>query len=166
MRRVLSAFAVLGVFLAIVLGVSSSASAGPYPPGGTAALSVSSTTPCTDQAITIGGSGFTANETVNLIVDGGSGPSVRANAAGSFELSFTTPSTAGALDFIATGLTSRSTATVTVTVRDCAGVSGGGGGLATTGVKIAGLILFAAVLLGAGAFFATAGRRRRSTVHI
>jgi hypothetical protein len=166
-RRVLGALVVLGLFLVTIAFGSSPATAAPYPPTGTAAVTVSSTTPCTGQSIKVGGTNFGANEVVTLDIAGTAVGSATTDADGSFDPSVTTPDLVGGQSLTGTGQTSGLTASLTLTIRDCAAAGGasgggGGGGLASTGVKIAGLSLFAAALIGLGLFFATAGRRRKS----
>jgi len=167
MRRVLSALAVLGLFLT-TLAVGHGASAAPYPPTTSAALSVSSTTPCEGQTIKVGGANFGATEVVLLAIGGNSAGSATTDSSGSFDPTVTTPNLVGGQTLTGDGQTSGRSSSLTLTIRDCSsaggagGTTGGGGNLASTGVKIAGLSLLAAALLGGGMFFVTAGRRRKS----
>lgn len=169
MRRVLSALALLGLLMTTLFFTQGAASAAPYPPPVTTSLSVSSNTPCAGQSIKVGGSGFGATEAVTLSIGGTVVGSATTDAAGSFDPDVTTPNLIGGQNLTGLGQTSGRTASLTITIRDCAGAGasgggggGGGGGLASTGVKIAGLGLLAALLLSGGMFFVIAGRRRAS----
>ncbi|PZS18054.1 MAG: hypothetical protein DLM57_06965, partial [Pseudonocardiales bacterium] len=106
-----------------------------------------------------------AGEVVNLTIAGSSVGSATTDAAGAFDPNVTTPDLVGAQTLTGTGATSGLSASLTLTIRDCVAPAGvGGGGLAVTGVQIAGITLLAVLLLGAGVFFVTAGRRRKSAV--
>jgi hypothetical protein len=166
MRRVLSALAVVWVLATALLFVGN-ASAAPYPPVTHPSLSVSTTTPCVGQAIEVGGTNFAAGETIKLSVGGQPVGTATTGATGSFDPSVNTPSLVGKQDLTGLGATSGREASLMLTIRNCSGVSGestSSGGLAFTGVEIAGLCVAAAVFIGCGAFFVAAGRRRNSAV--
>jgi hypothetical protein len=169
MRRGMSAL-ILALVFAMTLVFVRSAAAAPYPPVTTAALSVSTTTPCEGQSIQAGGADFGASEAVTLAVGGQAIATAAANASGAFDKTVTTPDLIGRQTLTGTGQISGHHASLSLNIRECggAGVAGasiGGSGLAFTGVQIAGLALGAAILIGVGAFFVAAGRRRRTSVH-
>jgi hypothetical protein len=166
MRRVLSALAVVWV-LATALLIVGNASAAPYPPVTHPSLSVSTTTPCVGQAIEVGGTNFAASETIKLSIGDRAVGSATTGATGSFDPSVNTPDLVGKQQLSGVGETSGREGSLTLTIRNCSGVAGestGGGGLAFTGVEIAGLCIAGAVFIGCGAFFVAAGRRRNTAV--
>jgi hypothetical protein len=161
MRRVLSALAAVDV-LAFGLLFAGSASAAPTPPVTHASLSVSTTSPCVGQAIEVGGTNFAAGETIKLSIGGQTVGTATTGATGSFDPSVNTPDLVGEQQLIGVGQSSGRQGALTLRIRKCGAVAGesiDSGGLAFTGVEIAGLCLLAAVLIGGGAVFVSAGRR-------
>ncbi len=161
MRRVLSALAAVCV-LAYCLLFTAGASAAPVPTVTHPSLSVSTTSPCVGQAIEVGGTSFAAGETIQLSIGDQTVGTATTGATGSFDPSVTTPDLVGEQQLTGVGQTSGRQGALTLTIRKCSAVAGEGldsGGLAFTGVEIAGLGLLAAVLIGGGALFVSAGRR-------
>jgi hypothetical protein len=179
MRRVLSALAVVGLCLtALVFGPGAATAAAPacgtgYPVTTQATISVSTTNPFVGEKIEVSGACYHANEDVRITIGGVFVGTAHSDANGAFDPSITVPNLLGPQVLVGTGASGEAndvdSLTLTIAASAVGGVSGnsgGGGGLASTGVKIAGLVLLAGALIGGGAFFATAGRRRKSPVHI
>ncbi|MDT4971668.1 MAG: hypothetical protein QOG22_1811 [Pseudonocardiales bacterium] len=175
MRRVVSVLAVFGLFVAALAFGSSAATAAAatcgsgYPVTTQASIASSTTTPFVGESIKVSGTCYHANEDVAITIGGVSVGTAHTDANGSFELTVTVPNLLGGQLLVGRGASGATndvdSLTLTIEASGAAGVSGGGGGgLASTGVKIAGLVLLAGALIGGGAFFAIAGRRRRSAV--
>lgn len=149
-------------------------------PGSTAApyvkaptLSVSTTSPCEGESLTVTGTDFVPGSTLQLTLQ--SSPtslgSVVVNANGGFTATVKLPAgVTGTHEIVAAGPpTPRNPnrATATITIRLCP-VSAAApppsrpGPAAFTGADIAGLIALVVVLLGAGGAFVYIGRRRKS----
>jgi hypothetical protein len=169
MRRVFSALILTSILAPALIFIPTATAdpAVPDAPATTAALSVSTTSPCQGQSVHTGGADFGANETVNLTVGNRTVGTAGTNASGAFDWTVTTPDVSGRQTLAVVGQTSRHRAALTLTVRGCTatGVSGGsiggGGGLTSFGAVIAGLCAVAAVVFSIGALVA-AGRRRKS----
>lgn len=156
--------AVLGLIAANVLSAVPASAAAPYPPGGAAPLSVSTTTPAPGQTITVSAAGFGANEIVDLVLH--STPvtlaSPRADSNGTFSVQVTIPSDVRGVHVLtATGRTTGKTVSITLTI-GFPPPTGGGGGLPNTGLMVWGFGIVAAILLVLGTAFLVFGRRRRS----
>jgi hypothetical protein len=176
-RRGLNGLVVLGLFVATLAVGSSAAMATAatcgtgYPVTTQAGIAASTTTPFVGESIQVSGTCFPANEDVAVTIGGVSVGTAHADANGSVNLTVKVPDLLGAQPLVGrrAGGEANDVDSLTLTIEGAAvaGVSiggGGGGGLASTGVKIAGLVLLAGALIGGGAFFAAAGRRRRSAV--
>jgi hypothetical protein len=175
-RRGLSVLVVLGLFVATLAFGSSAATAAAatcgtgYPVTTQASIAASTTTPFVGESIDVSGTCYHANEGVALTIGGVSVGTAHTDANGSFTLTVKVPDLLGAQSLVGRGASGEGndvdSLTLTIEGSGVAGesIGGGGGGLASTGVKIAGLVLLAGALIGGGAFFAVAGRRRRSAV--
>ena len=168
LRGVAAAATALLVLLAgALVALAPAATAAPYPPTNPPTLSASAYDPCAGASNIIGGTGYQPGETVllDLAVNGEIGrTTVRAD--GTFELTVTIPLSARGSDRLtAVGLTSGTSVTIQFQIPCVLGQGSSAitrsGGLAYTGVAVGAVLLLAAVLLGAGAAFAVAGRRRR-----
>jgi hypothetical protein len=179
MRRLLSALAVL--CLAAVAFVTAPAASfagiqatapvcepGNYPPGPNATIMSSTTTPFAGQKIEASGISYCPNEDVRLTIAGTFVGTAHTDGSGSFDPQVVVPGPAGdkALCGIGASGLANDQDCLTLHVRAGSGVAGESSGLASTGVKIAGLVLAAIALIGGGAFFTTAGRRRKSDARV
>jgi hypothetical protein len=149
-----------------LLSPAGSAGAAPYTHGTT--ISVSNANPTGCQEITLTGSGFGANELVDITLH--SDPvllaTVRANPAGHITVRFGFPDgvNSGTHTIVATGRTTGDHASATITIRACTGVngSGNGGEPSNTGVAVIAISVFGVALLVAGCIFLISARRRRA----
>jgi LPXTG-motif cell wall-anchored protein len=161
----LSVLAALGLVAANVLSALPASAAPPYPPVGTAPLAVSTTTPAPGETITVSGNGFGPNEVVTLVLH--SVPvtlaSTLTDSNGTFSVPVTIPSDVRGVHVLtATGRTTGTTFSITLTIGFEPPGGGGGGGLPNTGLMVWGLGIVAVALLTLGAALVVSGRRRRS----
>lgn len=170
-RRFIAISALAAAFVLTAFIAPIATSAAPYPPSNSASLAASAHDPCAGAANMIGGSGFQAGETVQLVL-ARTGEIGRANvgADGTFTITVTIPLDArGSNQLRATGLTSGRSAALTLDIQCVLGqsstrIDNHRGGLASTGVAVGGITLAAAVLLALGVALVVTGRRRRASI--
>lgn len=175
MRRISRLIAVLGMLGATLLVGSTTASAaasacagGAYPASSGATIMASTTTPFVRQTIEVSGINFCPNENVSLSIAGQSVGTAHTDASGSFDPQVVVPGPPGDKVLRGVGASGveldRDGLLLHVRGSNVGGAGGstggGGGGLAFTGVQIAALCVLAVLLIGGGAFFARAGRRK------
>lgn len=170
-KRPLAAIIATAALAVATLTFAAPGNAAPYVKAPT--LSVSTTSPCEGESLTVTGTDFVPGSTVQLTLQ--STPtslgSVVVNANGGFTATVKLPAgVTGTHEIVAAGPpTPRNPnrATATITIRLCP-VSAAApppsrpGPAAFTGADIAGLIALVVVLMGAGGAFVYIGRRRKS----
>lgn len=176
MRRVVTALVALALGALALLGGPAVASAAPraavagppcpgstlYPPSPDATIMSSTTTPFINQRIEASGIKYCPNEDVTLTIAGKFVGTAHTDSAGSFDPQVTVPGPAG--DKLLCGIG----ASGLVHDRDCltlhvrTGTGPNSNHLGSTGVEVATIIAVAVILLGGGALFLGAGRRRKS----
>ncbi|HEV7193749.1 MAG TPA: hypothetical protein VGN35_11160 [Jatrophihabitantaceae bacterium] len=177
MRRVVFALVALSLGALALLGGPTLASATPrtavagppcpgstlYPPSPDATIMSSTTTPVIGQKIDASGIKYCPNENVTLTIAGQFVGTAHTDSAGSFDpTQVTVPGPVG--DKLLCGIG----ASGLVDDRDCltlhvrAGSGPNSNHLGSTGVEVATIIAVAVALLGGGALFLSAGRRRKS----
>jgi hypothetical protein len=175
-KRLISAFAaVLSLSLAVGLGLAASSSAAPYTPA--PAVSVSTSAPVAGGGLTVSGSGFGADDTVNLVLHtkAYSLGSATTDAAGAFSKTVQLPAgVTGSHTIVITDPTTGQTSSMAITIESssssggasggASGGSSGGGGLSNTGVAVLGIGGLGAALLLGGGVMLLAGRRRKVAV--
>lgn len=162
--------AVLGIMIASV-GFASSANAAPYT--NAPSIAVSTTSPAEGSTITVTGTDFDANSTVNLTLY--SQPyalgSVTTDSSGAFAASVTLPNgVTGSHTIVAQGPSSSASVSIEIYSKSqgsgyAAGNNGSGssGGLASTGFAVAGIGVVGLALLIGGSVLLLSGRRRKVT---
>lgn len=173
MRRLPSALVALGLLLGslVVFAQPAAARECGYPVAiCKAQIMVSTTDPFVGQKIEISGKDFHSDEDVKLYIADVYVGTAHTDLLGSFDPPAITPNRPGPQIVKGVGASGQAddiaTTPITIRVAGVAGEStGGGGGLASTGVKIAGLSLLAAALLIGGGLLARSGRRRRPSTH-
>lgn len=179
MRKVVNAFAVLGLLMASLFVALPSASAATDPsttayppvPGNCAQLNVGATSVHPGDSVLISGSNFNAGDhlTVTLQPLNATVGHVTVGGSGTFSTHFTMPLNASGSQLVV--LVGSSVVVCPVDPIQVLGAGVGGsstsspGGTAFTGTRIALLVAAAAVLLVGGTALAMAGRRRRSASH-
>jgi hypothetical protein len=175
-RRSFGVLAVLATATAVgfvAAGPAAGASRLDYPPTPCAAVSVSTTVPVQGSEITIHGTGFTPNVTVELTVQstGELLASVKSNASGQFTTVVRLPDNlTGQQHIVATGGQGAtcSTPSILITVRPQPTAShtpgGSGGPPATTGFDVLAYVVLGALLIGVGGVLTSVRRRRRPVV--
>jgi hypothetical protein len=162
-KRALAAVLGLVAVLFTIAATAGPAGADPYTGGTTVSVSNANPTGC--QKITLTGSGFGANELVDVVLH--STPqllaTVRANPAGHITVRFGFPSgVTGSHTVVATGRTTGDHASANITIRACSGTNGGSAGSpAGTGVAVVAISTVGVALLVAGCLFLLSARRRR-----
>jgi hypothetical protein len=161
--------AVVAVLVSAALSFAASADAAPYHKQ--PKLSVSTTTPAVGATITVTGTDYGANETVELTLHTAvyTLGSAHTDASGGFTTSVTLPAgVSGTHTLVGTGMTSGGVASVTLVIGGSGtggtGGSNGGGGLSNTGAAVIGVGALGITLLIAGGFMLVAGRRRKAQV--
>jgi len=169
-RRFIRLFAIIAVMLAPLTFASSAFG---YPPGVSATLQVSTTSPHICESITVSGTGFNPSVQVKVYERNVLTKTTTTNASGAFSTAIKvvgpvgsqvinvhaagsacggSPSPSSSVDPTSTSRSATSSAG--------SGGGGGGGGLANTGVAILALLLLALALLVAGITASRAGRAR------
>lgn len=170
MRRLQITLAVIAVLLASLFGAQAAVG---YPVTPNAQIMASTTAPYGCESIEVSGTNFHPNEDVAIYLGSTKVATAHTNGSGSFDPQVKIPNVTGALVLKGVGASGSaddvSTLTLTVKAGCSTGGTGGGSGggsiLGSTGVQIGAMVVAAAVLLGAGAFFVTAGRRRKVRAH-
>lgn len=167
--------AVLGIMIASV-AFASSANAAPYT--NAPSIAVSTTSPAEGSTITVTGTDFDANSTVNLTLY--SQPyalgSVTTDSSGAFAASVTLPNgVTGSHTIVGQGPSSSASVSIEIysnsqgsgnaSGNNAAGNNGSGssGGLASTGFAVAGIGVVGLALLIGGSVLLLSGRRRKVT---
>jgi hypothetical protein len=176
MRRVVTVLVALALGALALLGGPTVANASPrasapaevcptvhvlYPPGPDATIMSSTTTPVIGQKIEASGIKYCPNEDVTLTIAGQFVGTAHTNGDGSFDPQVTVPGPVGDKLLCGVGASGLSLD------RDCLtlhvrGTGPNGNHLGSTGVEVATIIAVALALLGGGALFLGAGRRRKS----
>lgn len=157
---------VTALFAALV-ALASASDAAPCAYSNCVTLSVSTTTPPVGGTITISGTGWGANDTVNITLHTATYPlaSPTADASGAFTTTVTLPAgVSGRHTIVAVDPTTGQTASVAITIgapSAAPGAAPGGGGLSNTGVAVISIGALGVVLLVGGGLMLLAGRRRR-----
>lgn len=178
MRRVVIALVALALGALALLGGPTVASATPraavagppcpgsvlYPPSPDATIMSSTTTPVIGQRIEASGIKYCPNEDVTLTIAGTFVGTAHTDGAGSFDPLVTVPGPVG--DKLLCGIGASGLVDdrdcLTLHVRAGTGPNGNGNHLGSTGVEVATIVVVALALLGGGALFLGAGRRRKS----
>jgi hypothetical protein len=176
-RRFAAPMIAIIVFLLSVVAMQSASAANnaPYPPTTQAVISTSTTTPYQGQHIEVSGMTYHASEDVKLYIGGQFVGTGHTDSAGSFDPLVTTPDLLGHQTLTGVGASGAAndvdSLVLTISKGSPAGVAGGGGpggssggGLAFTGVEIAGLVGIAVALLAGGTAMMVVGRRRGQAV--
>ena len=180
MRRMFSALAVTclaAVALVAAPAMASAASGGlhaiaptcpsaNYPPAPNATVMSSTTTPFVGQKIEVSGSAYCPDEDVRLTIGGTFVGTAHTDGTGAFDPSAVVPGPVGQKQLCGVGASGlandQDCLTLTIGAGHGTEAATTGGGLAMTGTQVAGLVVLATALVAGGAFFAAAGRRRKT----
>lgn len=166
-KRPLAAIIATAALAVATLTFAAPGNAAPYVKAPT--LSVSTTSPCEGESLTVTGTDFVPGSTVQLTLQ--STPtslgSVVVNANGGFTTTVTLPAgVTGTHEIVAAGPPTRTNpnrASATITIRLCpVSAAKPPAPAAFTGVDIFGMVALVVVLLGIGGAFLYIGRRRKS----
>ncbi len=169
-KTLIRTLAVIGIMIASV-GFASSANAAPYT--NAPSIAVSTTSPAEGSTITVTGTDFDANSTVNLTLY--SQPyalgSVTTDSSGAFAASVTLPNgVTGSHTIVGQGPSSSASVSIEIYSNSqgsgyASGNNGSGsdGGLASTGFAVAGIGVVGLALLIGGTVLLLSGRRRKVT---
>jgi hypothetical protein len=143
------------------------AGADPYPPGGCFPLTITTTVPVAGQTVTIGGRDFLPGDTVRLklVPPGTVLGTVIVGADGNFSVDVTIPADAAPGEAQIEDIADHPLCPmdpINIKIGGAKSGSGGGSGLAFTGVQILSALALAVALLVAGIAFTISGRRRRA----
>ena len=182
MRRPLSALVALALAVIGFVALPAAASAAPlraaaaevcpgapaYPPHPDATILSSTTTPAIGQKIDASGIVYCPNEDVRITIAGAFVGTGHTDSSGSFDPQVVTvPGPAGDKQMCGVGASGLSNDQDCLTLHvGASNTTPNGGGLASTGVEIAAIVGVAVILLAGGAFFATAGRRRKPSARV